>query len=697
MGRLPALLLLPLLICASLTVHAQDPTTLQSNAPVERALGPNQTHEFIVSLEENTLIQFVVEQKGIDVVVKTFSPEGRALGEFDSPNGNDGPEHVSFVATTAGNYRITVSPLDQANSSSGRYEIKILEQRQATDQEIKASQNLQIVKAKGIALLLELEETIAQIQSPFTRINAQLLAAQLLWEPEQKRASKYLTDAANGTKELIASVDATNPDYSQRYAWISQLRFEMTRVLAQRDPEAALSFLYSTVPPPNPYSNPREQASQESMMELALANQIMQNDPQRALQIARKNLKTGVSSNLLNTLRLLKGQKPELAAELANEITAKLLNEKLLKNPEAANVAIGMLRAGVRFERRPMGNGEFNYAQSKTTAVLPDTQFRELLQKALSEALSFSVPPSQAYTPEREAARNLLNGLQAFGSELDNVTPGSAAAVEKKLKELTGQRFQASSQNQYAIATTPVDTALEMIEKAPQEQRDQLYLQLANREATNGDISQARQIINEHISNLPQRRNSLMNIDQQEIYRALQKGKPDDALRIIGAFRSPRERAVQLAQIANQIGPGQKRANAINLLEQARAMLGPSLQAQDQENMSALFEIARAFARYDSKRSFDIVEPLIDQVNEICAAARTMEGFGAENFDDEELNLQNGGSIAQAVTRMSQVLGTLAVTNFDRAKAGADRLRLPEVRLKAYLDIAQQSISGPVR
>jgi hypothetical protein len=38
----------------------------------------------------------------------------------------------------------------------------------------------------------------SQIQSPITRINAQLLAAQLLWEPEQKRASKYFTDAANG-------------------------------------------------------------------------------------------------------------------------------------------------------------------------------------------------------------------------------------------------------------------------------------------------------------------------------------------------------------------------------------------------------------------------------------------------------------------------------------------------------------------
>ena len=697
MGRLRALLLLPILVCASHTGNAQGPTQLQMSTPVERTLGPGQTHEFTVSLEENTWIQFVVEQKGIDVIVRVFSPEGKALWEFDSPNGNDGPEHVSFAGTTAGNYNIMVSALDPVNSASGRYQIKILELRAATEQEIKASQNLKLVKAKGIALLLELEETITQIQSPFTRINAQLLASQLLWEPEQQRASKYLTDAANGVKELIASVDGSNADYSQQFALISQLRFEMTRVLAQRDPEAALSFLYATVPPPNPYSNQREQSSQESMMELSIANQIMEKDPNRALQLARKNLKTRPTTNLLTTLNMLRRQNPELAVELATEITAKLLNEKLLKNPEATNLAIGLLRSSVRPERRPANAAQSNYVQPKATALLSDMQYRELLQKILNEALSFSQPSSQNYNPERDAAVNLLGGLQQFGAELDNVAPGGANAVEKKFNELSGQRSSRVYQNKDGVANAPVDAALETIEKAPQDQREQLYLQLAGREASNGDFSRARQILNERVANFYQRRSALANMDQQEIYRAVSKGKIDEALRIIGGFRTPRERAAQLAQMVNQIGPGQKRANAINFLEQAKAMLGPSVEAQDQDQMNALFEIARAFTRYDSKRSFEIVEPLIDQVNELCTAARTLEGFGFENFADEELNLQSGSSIAQMVKRMSSSLGTLAVTNFERAKADADRLRLPEVRLNAYLDIAQQAITGQSR
>jgi hypothetical protein len=117
-------------------------------------------------------------------------------------------------------------------------------------------------------------------------------------------------------------------------------------------------------------------------------------------------------------------------------------------------------------------------------------------------------------------------------------------------------------------------------------------------------------------------------------------------------------------------------------------------QAQDENQMNALFDLARAFSKYDAKRSFEIVDPLIDQFNEISAAARTLEGFGSENFDGDELNLQNGNTVANIASQMSMALGDLALTNFDRTKAISERIRLPEVRLKVYFEIAQQTITG---
>jgi hypothetical protein len=689
MRKLRVLFLLPLATCVFVSASAQGPTTLQVGTPIERTLATGQSQEFTITLEENTFVQLVVEQRGIDVVVRVVSPEVKALGEFDSPNGNDGPEHVSFVGTSAGAYRINVSPLNPAETTTGRFEIKVLEVRPANDQEIKASKNQEASKAKALALLVEVEGLIAQIKSPLTRIKAQLQAAQLLWSSDEKRASKYFADATTTFKEYLASIDASSENYPQQFQAITELRFQVIRILAERDPDAALSFLYSSKPPANPNEPRRFNSSQEGMLELSIANQISRTDPNRALQIARQSLKTHYSINLVSTVGLLRQNNPELAAQFASEIASKLVNEKLLTNPEAASVAINLLRFGLQ-----QGRGSVLSPDGPRIAILRDEQYRELLQKAVTEALSYSRPSPGQYSPEQDAAMNLLYGLRQFGSELDTVSSGGMAAVMKRLGELSNQDPAVMDQFQKVVGNTPVDAALEGIEKTPVGQREQLYIQLAGREANNGDLTRARQIVNERVKNPQQRQSALANIDQQEIYRAMGKGKVDEALRIIAGFRTARERARQIMQIAAQIGPGQKRANAMNFLEQAKNLLGSSVPAQDQEQMQALVEIARAFGKYDVKRSFEILDPLVEQVNDLCAAARTLEGFGQENYDDDEMRLENGNSVPQMATRVASALGTLALVNFERARGASDRLRLPEVRLRAYLEIAQQTIQA---
>ena len=191
-----------------------------------------------------------------------------------------------------------------------------------------------------------------------------------------------------------------------------------------------------------------------------------------------------------------------------------------------------------------------------------------------------------------------------------------------------------------------------------------------------------------------QRQQALKGLDQQAIYGAMARGKVDEALRILVAFRPTSERAAILAQIVNQIGPGLKRAAAVAFLEQARSMISPSAQAEDQQQMHALFEIARTFSRFDSTRAFEIVEPLIDQFNEISAAAATMDGFGQKYYQDGEVIMQNGNAIGEAANQLGTALGNLALVNFERAKAAADRIRLVDIRMQAYLTIAQQTIEA---
>jgi hypothetical protein len=668
---------------------------------IERTLANGQRHSFTISLEKDQFLQLVVEQHGIDVVVRAFSPEGKSLGEFDTPNGTEGPENVSLISDTAGVYRIEVAPLGQTdNVQPGRYEIRIIEIRRATEQELQAGKNQEVLKARGLALLAEVADSFSQIRQPQTRVRAQLQAAQLLWPTDEKLAAKIAADAMAGVKEYVASIDTVDQDYQnyyQTYELAMQLRLEVVQTLVSHDPEATLAFVRATNTLTSPQAGQENygQSDREMQLELSLANQIAAKDPKLAVQIAEDMLKRGYSVNLLEIINRLRAREPELAAKLAQQIATKLQSEKLLKNQEASYLAMMLLReapAPIENDPRSLGNPP---PPKTATPLLSEQAYRDLFEKTIAEALAYNPPSGNSYSPEGDNARNILNMLTSMAPVSAKYALASGALIEKKMVELnTPPNPQSARWQEYqeAINTGTVDEGLERVRQAPREMRDQLYQQVAQKALGLGDLPRARQIVKEHLRNPTQRQQALSNIDQQAIHTDVSKGKIEDALRGVRNLRTSRERANVLAQIVNQIGPGLKKAAVLEFLEQARSLAGTSTRVENQEQMSALMEITRAFSRYDSKRAFEMVEPLLDQFNEMAAAAQALSGFGQEYYEDGELALQNGNSVANFANQLIATLGTLAIANFDRAKAGADRLERPEVRLNAYLAIAKQTI-----
>ncbi|HMG74239.1 MAG TPA: tetratricopeptide repeat protein [Pyrinomonadaceae bacterium] len=111
--------------------NERDMPALELGKPIERELAGGQSHSYRIELAMNQFLHVVVEQKGIDVVVTLFAPDGKKVAEVDSPNGTQGPEPVSFIAESAGSYRLEVRSLE-ASVNAGRYEVKIAERRVAT-------------------------------------------------------------------------------------------------------------------------------------------------------------------------------------------------------------------------------------------------------------------------------------------------------------------------------------------------------------------------------------------------------------------------------------------------------------------------------------------------------------------------------------------------------------------------------------
>src|SRR5205823_2168413 len=115
--------------------------------------------------------------------------------------------------------------------------------------------------------------------------------------------------------------------------------------------------------------------------------------------------------------------------------------------------------------------------------LISEDEFRDLFQKVLTEALSYS-PTANVYNNERNLAQNLLNTLKQMSADVQRYAPDRAAAIEKKWLEINNMGDPQSDLRQRLQATINAgapDAALESASQAPREMREQLYQQVANR------------------------------------------------------------------------------------------------------------------------------------------------------------------------------------------------------------------------
>ena len=105
---------------------------LEPGRPVKRMLAGGQEHTYQIRLSADQFLKAVVEQDGIDAMVKLIGPDGKQITEFDSERRMRGQETVSWVAEEAGSYRVDVQA-KYKDAVAGAYEIEVVELRLATE------------------------------------------------------------------------------------------------------------------------------------------------------------------------------------------------------------------------------------------------------------------------------------------------------------------------------------------------------------------------------------------------------------------------------------------------------------------------------------------------------------------------------------------------------------------------------------
>lgn len=116
------------------TLNTHPKAENQIRIPNVENLNSSEKHSYPLALKANDFLKLVVEQQGIDVVVRLIGPDGKVIQEVDSPNGAQGPEPLSFIVEVGGNYTLEIESLKKTGQP-GKYEVKLEAIKSATEQD----------------------------------------------------------------------------------------------------------------------------------------------------------------------------------------------------------------------------------------------------------------------------------------------------------------------------------------------------------------------------------------------------------------------------------------------------------------------------------------------------------------------------------------------------------------------------------
>lgn len=121
----------------------QEIIPLEPEKPIEREISGGQKHIYQIALAENQYAKLIVEQRGVDVVIRLLDADRKIAVEYDFDPRNTGEELVEMTVKQAGNYQLAVEP--RQRNASGRYEIRIVEIRNATEKEFAVDETRRLI------------------------------------------------------------------------------------------------------------------------------------------------------------------------------------------------------------------------------------------------------------------------------------------------------------------------------------------------------------------------------------------------------------------------------------------------------------------------------------------------------------------------------------------------------------------------
>jgi hypothetical protein len=538
--------------------------------------------------------------------------------------------------------------------------------------------------AQALELLDAVVKDSERLTLPQNRAYISINAAVMLWKYDEQQARVLFKNAAADLRAVMSEPDMEEMPRGYRQKMErTQLREKLLFSVARFDARLARALLEETRPAPSQKKSLETPGDNEEEFEARLAAVIAQNDPSQAVEMARKSLSKGFSYNLPGLLEEIQKKDAEAAAQLAGDILTKLKTTTISSSQEAFSVAVRLLQMATAEQPKKKGTDK------EAKQLLSESSLRELAELIASAVLN---------APPDTSAR--LMDVGSLMPQLEKYAPSRAQQIRRRNAQEEGsdgegdEEMAGWQQYQKLMESGTVDDWLAAAEKVEPGMRETYYRQAAFKLTTEGKTDRARQVITEHIADADQRAQMLKDLDRQALAISASQGKMDDTRKYLASVSSNEERIAALAQLAASVAQKGDKKIALQLLEEARN-LSPSRPKYSRQLVAQL-QIARAYAVVDPDQSFAILEPTIDQLNDIIAAGILIGEFFAEEdaVRDDELVIQPFVQMVEYFqSQYGKDLNMLARANFTRTRDAAERFQRYEVRLLARLLVAQSVLA----
>ena len=553
----------------------------------------------------------------------------------------------------------------------------------------------QQLEHKTYVLVDEIASGALSLKLPENRSFVLSVAADLMWENDQKRARSLFWDALNTLSLMMNPVSAdrsAKPSVKERaqsqssYFAVFSIRQQLLRKVAKRDPQFALDLLRATRQPPPEPVNAGFRLPDERDLEQEIAAEAVGRDPRRALQLARESLAKGLTFQLLKLLYRLNDKDTELGTRFAGEILEKLQTHDISTDLHGWQIAIDLVISSR--DRKEESEPRVPAPKIFRRIQLDKDQRRTLVELIANAALGTSVN------------KNLLWVVPEVMPEFEEFVPERVALLQKKFasfSELLNKEQKVSLEYQALLRKGTPEEMLAFALKSGEEgewiQREAILGAVMYRRADS-----MREFINSKVENEVRRRDLLDALNTEQIGEAAYRSDLEELRKVLPLVRLKEERARAMACIARLLEKKGDHDEAVKLLDEARTLIKADLNSETQTN--ALLELVLAYALVEPAKAFAILERTVDRANRELAKAILLDKIVRSGaIKKGEIRLQQAGMIPIDFAMMKYGEGVAALGNadFDRLKAVADRFERNELRLMARLLLAQALLKTTIK